>query len=71
MQNLLLAAVDAGLGSCWMTGPLRDEAGLRALLDIPASKEIVALTPLGYPAAPPAERPRRDPTLATKVRWVE
>src|SRR5512136_1333532 len=29
MQNLLLAATALGLGTCWMTGPLRDEPTLR------------------------------------------
>ena len=71
MENLVLAATARGFGTCWMTGPLRDEKTLRRILSIPDTKEIVAVTPLGYPAAEPAVQPRLDPELAEKVRWVE
>ena len=71
MENLLLAATELGLGTCWMTGPLRDEKALRGILAIPDEKEIVAITPLGYPQEIPREQPRLDPRLERKVRWVE
>jgi nitroreductase len=71
MENLLLAATALGLGTCWMTGPLRDEKALRRILAIPDTKELVAVTPLGYPAGEPAGQPRLDPGLEQKVRWVE
>jgi nitroreductase len=69
-ENLLLAACAEGLGSCWMMGPLYDEASIRRILDIPPEKEIVAITPIGYPdvlAVPPN---RHDPGLKYKVKWV-
>lgn len=47
MQNLILAAADLGLGTCWMTGPLRNERSMRDILDIHDDKEIVAVTLLG------------------------
>jgi len=71
MENLLLAATALGLGTCWMTGPLQDERTLRTCLAIPDDKEIVAVTPLGYPDEVPPVQPRRDPDLARHVRWVE
>jgi len=71
MENLLLAATAFGLGTCWMTGPLRDEKSLRRILTIPEDKEIVAITPLGYPQGVPREQPRLDPRLEQKVRWIE
>ena len=71
VENLLLAATALGLGTCWMTGPLRDESGLRRILAIPDEKEIVAVTPLGYPEKIPATPPRIDPAMEQKVRWVE
>jgi nitroreductase len=71
MENLLLAATAVGLGTCWMTGPLRGEAALRRILAIPDNKEIVAVTPLGYPQGVPKAQPRLDPALERKVRWVE
>ncbi len=70
-QNLLLAAHAEGLGTCWMTGPLADEAGLTEILHLPADEEIVALTPLGYPDQAGEEKPRLDPKLQEKVIWVE
>ena len=71
MENLLLAATALGLGTCWMTGPLRDEAALRRILAIPDTKELVAVTSLGYPEEVPSGQPRHDPELVQKVRWVE
>jgi nitroreductase len=70
MENLLLAATALGLGTCWMTGPLRDEKTLHRILAIPDDKEIVAVTPLGYPEKFPQAPPRLDPALTQKVRWV-
>lgn len=69
-QNLLLAACAEGLGSCWMTGPLQDEETIRRILDIPPEKEIVALTPIGYPDMEPPAPPRVDPDLSIKVKWL-
>jgi nitroreductase len=71
MQNLVLSATAMGLGSCWMTGPLRREHSLRSILGVPDSREIVALTPLGYPAETPPPRARKDPDLSQKVQWLE
>lgn len=71
MENMLLAAAALGLGTCWMTGPLRKEKILRRLLEVPDNKEIVAVTPLGYPAVVTKPLPRRDPDLTKKVRWLE
>ncbi len=70
MENLILAAADLGLGTCWMTGPLRDEPSLRRILDIPPDKELVAVTPLGYPNEVPNPLPRVDAELKEKIKWI-
>ncbi|MGE5652907.1 MAG: nitroreductase family protein [Bacillota bacterium] len=70
-QNMLLAAYAEGLGTCWMTGPLGDEATVRSVVGIPDSEEIVALTPLGYPDQVVGDKPRLDPELKEKAIWVE
>lgn len=70
-QNLLLAAYAEGLGTCWMTGPLGDEATVRSIIQIPDAEEIVALTPLGYPDQKVDDKPRLDPELKEKVVWVK
>ncbi|WP_371363746.1 Putative NAD(P)H nitroreductase YdjA [Sporomusa rhizae] len=71
MENMLLAATALGLGGCWMTGPLDDEQYLREVLSVPDDREIVAISPLGYPMLIPDARPRLDPDLTRKVRWLE
>jgi len=51
--------------------PLDNEKHLRDLLEIPATREIVAITPLDYSAVIPQPRPRQDPDLTRKVKWVD
>ncbi len=70
-QNLLLAACAEGLGTCWMTSPLGGDAFLRELLGIADDKEIVAVSPIGYPAVVPKAPARLDPDLKDKVIWVK
>jgi nitroreductase len=48
MQQLVLAATDLGLGTCWIGA--FDEAKLKKRLEVPENVRVVALTPLGYPA---------------------
>lgn len=47
MQNLILAAAEAGLGTCWIAA--FDEKAAKKALDIPKDVRVVAMTPLGYP----------------------
>ena len=47
MQQLVLAATDAGLGTCWIGG--FNEAKIKKALEIPENIKVVALTPVGYP----------------------
>jgi len=60
-ENILLAAADLGLGSCWVAGdkkPYCDE--VKALLGVPADFKLVSLIALGFAqperAAEPAKR---------------
>jgi len=57
VQNINLAAVSLGLGTCWVGA--FDEAEVMMALDLPASLRPVALIPLGHPAESPRPRPRR------------
>jgi nitroreductase len=50
-QNMLLAATDAGLGSCWFGSIERGK--LASLLGIPDEWHIFSLIALGYPAETP------------------
>ena len=47
MQNLILAATEEGLGTCWTAN--FDEKAAKKALNIPKEIRVVAMTPLGYP----------------------
>jgi nitroreductase len=64
MDHLILAATDEGLGTCWVCH--FDEARLKQILGIPDEVRVVALTPLGFPAAEP--RPFQRKPLDDLVR---
>ena len=61
IENLLLAAWDRGVGSCWLSAPQRMGFG-PALQErfAPDKGEFVAMVTLGYPDQAPKTPPRRD-----------
>lgn len=70
MDHLILAATNAGLGSCWIAN--FDPAAAREVLELPEGVDVIAFTPLGYPAA------ERKPTtrkalgeLVSYERWQQ
>jgi nitroreductase len=68
VQNLLLAASNHNLGSCWMMGPLQKrEKQIKDLLKIPADQVIIAIVPIGYPEREPL--PPVKTAAADKTRW--
>ena len=52
MENMILAALDEGVGSCWMLSIDRDT--LRTILGVPEHYRIDSVLALGYPAEDPA-----------------
>jgi len=58
MDHLILAAANDGLGTCWIGA--FDNAKTRDILKVPEHIDIVAMTPIGYPAENPAARPRKS-----------
>ena len=58
IQNLLLAAYDQGLGSCWICH-LPNKKELKKIFNIPATFTPIAYIALGYPAQEPITIPRR------------
>jgi nitroreductase len=64
IQNLLLCAWDAGLGSLWVDGGLADRRSLAA----EAEEDIAALVLLGYPESVPPVRHRRRAAELTDWR---
>lgn len=67
VQNILLAATDLGLGSCWCGA--FDEAKLSAVLSIPKNLRPVAIIPLGYIADKNGKKADRRP-LGDVVTYV-
>ena len=65
MQNLLLAAHAEGLGTCWMTGGNYLEEEILKFLG-KTERELLAITPIGYPAKEPPAPPRKG----REVRWL-
>jgi nitroreductase len=68
MDHLILAATEAGLGTCWI-GAFDPDAA-RDVLELPDNVEPVVFTPLGYPADQPGPK-RRKPLseLVRRERW--
>ncbi len=66
---MMLAAVEQGLGSCWV-GNLREES-VREVLGIPQNIKICCLLPVGVPASR-SKRTSRKPleSLVSYERWV-
>jgi len=56
IEQIVLKAVDLGLGSCWVM--MFEREGLRALLNLDERYELLALLPVGYPDQSPMQRPR-------------
>jgi len=52
MENMILAALAEGVGSCWLLSIDRDR--LRAILGVPGHYRIDSVLALGYPAEDPA-----------------
>jgi nitroreductase len=70
VQNLLLAATAAGLGSALTTLAAADPSALRAVVGLPEEVRPVAVVPLGRPArrlSPPRRRPLAE--VAHRERW--
>lgn len=65
MENMVLVALEQGLGSCVITGMHKGK--LRRALKIPAKYEIAMLLALGYPD----ESPQVETTEGPIKRWVD
>jgi len=48
VENILLAAMDYDLGTCWIGGVWRYTKNIRALLGVPESKRLFSAVALGY-----------------------
>jgi nitroreductase len=58
VQNLMLGATEAGLGTSLKTGGVMADPVARAAVGVPADQRIVATIALGEPAELPPPKPR-------------
>jgi nitroreductase len=66
MDHMVLAAAEAGLGTCWIAD--FDPAAAREVLELPEGVEPVLFTPLGFPADELGPKTRKS--LAELVRRI-
>jgi nitroreductase len=57
MDHMILAAAEAGLGTCWIAD--FNPAAAREVLHLPEGVEPVLFTPLGFPADEPKPKERK------------
>ena len=57
VDHMMLAAVEVGLGTCWIGG--FTQLPVKNILNIPEEIEVFALLPTGYPTDPDAVEKRR------------
>jgi nitroreductase len=68
MDHIILAATEEGLGTCWVCA--FDEAKAKEILGVPPEVRVLAMTPLGYPDAPPGPFVRKSlADLVRRERW--
>jgi coenzyme F420-0:L-glutamate ligase/coenzyme F420-1:gamma-L-glutamate ligase len=68
VENLLVALAIEGLGSCWVSSTMFCADVVREVLELPDNWDPMGAVGVGHPAAPPRERPPRDPTAFIQVR---
>lgn len=67
VENLLLKAVEMGLGACWMNDPVVAEAEIKAELGVPDEYRLMSAIPVGKPAYTPREKPMKPMDEILKI----
>jgi nitroreductase len=58
IDHMTLAAVELGLGTCWIGAFYQDQ--VKQILDVPSKATVVELLPLGYPKIQPPQKSRKS-----------
>jgi len=67
IQNMVLAAWDIGIGSCWITN-FYDDA-IKELLHAPQRMKLVSVIPFGFPTEPKTKRKKKRKPLNEIVHY--
>ncbi|MFQ5919304.1 MAG: nitroreductase family protein [Thermoplasmata archaeon] len=67
IQNMVLAAWDQGLGTCWVAN--FDQEATRRLLGLPEDALVITAFPMGFPTAEAARRGKRRKPLGEVASW--
>lgn len=64
-ENLMLAAADVGLGTCWIgfATELLSSQEVKGSLGVPSEYSVVAPIIVGYPDGPPPDREKNPPEV--------
>lgn len=67
-ENILLAATDAGLGTCWVAGDKKPYAGeVSNILSVPAKYKLVSLISVGWAEVMPEQSRNRG--VEDVIHW--
>lgn len=66
MQNMMLAAWELGIGSCWVAN--FNEKEVKKILKVPESLKLITVVPFGYPADKPKGKKIRK-SLEEITHW--
>ena len=69
IANIMLAAVDRGLGTHMRTGAVMEDPAARAAVGVREGERIVAIVSVGVPAETPAPKQRQGAKAVTQ--WID
>lgn len=69
IQNILLSAVDLGLGACWMSAPMIARPALESLLQVEEPYKLITFVAVGKTFGAPARKSKK--TLGEIIRFID
>lgn len=69
IQNMMLAAVELGLGTAIKTGAIMSDPAARAAVGLPDDQRIIAIINVGEPSEVPPAKGRTEPSALTT--WTD